>query len=228
MTFARRDLRDERWTARGRQGCDDERHGRGLLLRGDNSGLVFEKKTTISLTAPTTASMAVSDDGGAYGRNPARSKRRGRGRLRRHHCADTASARPEQAMRTYRIISDNARTMLGTIYHPLRSGCDRCQAPVADQSAYTVVVAQRSTSTRDRTSTSTPTTTDERAGTQGRRADLGQAAADAVGILGCVTQRMIRQGPLPIAAQPMMAVYLNGGFRPVADPGKVASRLLMR
>ncbi len=46
-------------------------------------------------------------------------------------------------MRTYRIISDNTRTMLGTIYLPAGRLVIDSQRPVADLSAYTVVVAQQ-------------------------------------------------------------------------------------
>jgi len=46
-------------------------------------------------------------------------------------------------MRTYRIISNNARTMLGTIYLPAGRLVIDADKPVGDQSAYTVVVAQQ-------------------------------------------------------------------------------------
>ncbi len=48
-----------------------------------------------------------------------------------------------QPMRTYRIISDNARTMLGTIYLPAGRVVIDADKPVADRSAYTVVVARQ-------------------------------------------------------------------------------------
>ncbi|TGE00321.1 hypothetical protein EU555_10590, partial [Methylobacterium nonmethylotrophicum] len=44
--------------------------------------------------------------------------------------------------RQYRIISDNARTMLGTIYLPAGRLIIDSSKPVADQSAYTVIVAR--------------------------------------------------------------------------------------
>ncbi len=56
-------------------------------------------------------------------------------------------------MRIYRIISNNARTMLGTIYLPSGRVVIDADKPVADQSAYTVLVAARSISTRGRTCT---------------------------------------------------------------------------
>ena len=46
-------------------------------------------------------------------------------------------------MRIYRIISNNARLMLGTIYLPTGRLVIDATQPVADQSAYTVVVAQQ-------------------------------------------------------------------------------------
>ncbi len=46
-------------------------------------------------------------------------------------------------MRQYRIISDNARTMLGTIYLPAGRLIVDSSRPVADQSAYTVIVARQ-------------------------------------------------------------------------------------
>ncbi len=46
-------------------------------------------------------------------------------------------------MRINRIISNNARTMLGTIYLPAGRLVIDADKPVADQSAYTVVVAQQ-------------------------------------------------------------------------------------
>ena len=46
-------------------------------------------------------------------------------------------------MRTYRIISDNARTILGTIYLPAGRVVIDAKKPVGDQSAYTVIVAQQ-------------------------------------------------------------------------------------
>lgn len=46
------------------------------------------------------------------------------------------------ALREYRIISDNARTLLGTIYLPLGRLIIDSKKPVADQSAYTVIIAR--------------------------------------------------------------------------------------
>ena len=48
----------------------------------------------------------------------------------------------DQPVRQYRIISDNARQLLGTIYLPAGRLIIDSKKPVADQSAYTVVVAR--------------------------------------------------------------------------------------
>ena len=44
---------------------------------------------------------------------------------------------------THQIISDNARTLLGTIYFPVNRFYVAANSPVSDQSAYTVVVANQ-------------------------------------------------------------------------------------
>ena len=117
----------------------------GLFFAGDKSGLLFDKKTTVSLTAPTTGDMA--------------------GLLMSEQTAVTNPLDPAilanaldlgvsipltppplgltKPLRTYRIISDNARTMLGTIYLPSGRLVIDSTKPVADQSAYTVIVAQQ-------------------------------------------------------------------------------------
>ncbi|WP_244625520.1 TadE/TadG family type IV pilus assembly protein [Methylobacterium mesophilicum] len=117
----------------------------GLYFAGDKAGLLFDKKTTVSLSAPTTGVMAgmlmseqpavtapldpalgVTDDstGAPVPPTPA-------------PLGQTAP------MRIYRIISNNARTMLGTIYLPSGRLVIDADKPVADQSAYTVVVTRQ-------------------------------------------------------------------------------------
>ncbi|WP_331295087.1 Tad domain-containing protein [Methylobacterium hispanicum] len=119
--------------------------GVGLYFAGDKAGLLFDKDTTISLTAPTTGEMA--------------------GLLMAEQTTVTNPLDPAvvanaidlgvnipptplplgqtRPMRIYRIISNNARTMLGTIYLPSGRLVIDATQPVADQSAYTVVVAQQ-------------------------------------------------------------------------------------
>src|SRR4051812_17893770 len=46
-------------------------------------------------------------------------------------------------MRTYRIVSDNARDLLGTIYLPAGRIIIDANKPVADLSSYTVIVARQ-------------------------------------------------------------------------------------
>lgn len=115
-----------------------------FYFTGDRGGLVFDKKTTVSLTAPTTGPMAgllmmeerlvgqPVDPTGAVSID----------------LLDPISPTPppiaaSKPMRTYRIISDNARTMLGTLYLPAGRVVIDASKPVADQSAYTVIVAQQ-------------------------------------------------------------------------------------
>lgn len=115
-----------------------------FYFTGDKGGLLFDSKTSISLAAPTTGVMAgllmmeeraVSDPVDpitAVDQDP---------------LAPTAPTPPPlgatKPMRTYRIISDDARTMLGTIYLPAGRVVIDAKKPVADQSAYTVIVAQQ-------------------------------------------------------------------------------------
>ena len=117
----------------------------GLFFTGNNAGLLFDKKTTISLAAPTTGPMAgllMSEDASVYlPIDPVV--------LVDTLIGDTITPTPPplvaatQPMRIYRIISDNARTMLGTIHLPHGRLVIDAQKPVADMSAYTVVVARQ-------------------------------------------------------------------------------------
>ncbi|WP_238193467.1 TadE/TadG family type IV pilus assembly protein [Methylobacterium frigidaeris] len=113
--------------------------GVGFFFTGDKGGLLFDKDTTISLTAPTSGLMAgllmaeqrtVSDPVpvpiNTYVTPP-----------------PPPPPGPAAPMRQYRIISDNARTMLGTIYLPAGRLIVDSSRPVADQSAYTVIVARQ-------------------------------------------------------------------------------------
>ncbi len=96
----------------------------GGTLTGNNVGLYFTGKSalldlgqasTVSLTAPkvgTMAGMLVFED------------------------------RNAPTGQTHQIISDNARTLLGTIYLPQNELHVAANKPVADQSAYTIVVAK--------------------------------------------------------------------------------------
>ena len=113
--------------------------GVGLFFTGDNGGLLFDKKTSISLTAPMSGLMAgllMAEQRTVSNPVPVP--------------IDTYQTPPlppppgpAPPMRQYRIISDNARTMLGTIYLPAGRLIIDSSRPVADQSAYTVIVARQ-------------------------------------------------------------------------------------
>ncbi|GJD54374.1 TadE/TadG family type IV pilus assembly protein [Methylobacterium dankookense] len=119
--------------------------GVGLYFTGDRGGLLFDKNTTISLTAPTTGEMAgllmAEQTTVADPLDPAILA----------NLLDIGLSIPltppplglTKPLRIYRIISNNARTMLGTIYLPTGRLVIDATQPVADQSAYTVVVAQQ-------------------------------------------------------------------------------------
>jgi hypothetical protein len=87
----------------------------GFFLKGDLATLNFKSDSTISLSAPKTGTMAgllVFGDPHAI------------------------------FGRKFHIESDNARKLLGTIYLPKGSIFIDSKKPVADQSAYTVIVAR--------------------------------------------------------------------------------------
>ena len=87
----------------------------GFYLAGDKAKLVFRKQTTISLTAPKTGPMAgllMFED------------------------------RNASQIEKHQITSDNARLLLGTIYLPNGTLKIDSEGPVADQAAYTAIVAR--------------------------------------------------------------------------------------
>ncbi|MCJ2012237.1 pilus assembly protein TadG-related protein [Methylobacterium sp. J-076] len=117
----------------------------GLYFTGNNSGLLFNQGTTIGLTAPTSGVMAgllmMDDRDAGTILDPAALLN---ALMPSSQVSPTPSALgATQPMRIYRIISDNARTMLGTIYLPSGRVVIDASRPVADQSAYTVVVARQ-------------------------------------------------------------------------------------
>lgn len=86
-----------------------------FYLSGNNSKLLFQKQTTINLTAPKKGQMAgllIFED-----RNASR-------------------------VLSHKITSDNARMLLGTIYLPNGKLLIDSEAPVADQAAYTAIIAR--------------------------------------------------------------------------------------
>lgn len=113
--------------------------GVGFFFTGDRGGMLFDKDTTISLTAPTSGLMAgllMAEQRAVSNPVPV-------------PIVNGVTPPPPpppggaRAMREYRIISDNARTMLGTIYLPAGRLIVDSSRPVADQSAYTVIVARQ-------------------------------------------------------------------------------------
>jgi hypothetical protein len=116
----------------------------GFYFTGNNSGLLFDKKTTIELSAPTTGVMAgllmAEDPSVTLPLDPVLAVDLLLGDVITPTPPPLGATKP---MRIYRIISDNARTMLGTIYLPAGRLVIDSKRPVADLSAYTVVVAQQ-------------------------------------------------------------------------------------
>lgn len=109
----------------------------GVFFTGAAGGMRLDPDTTISLTAPKTGEMAgllffedrtvsaaVAPPVGPKGSAPA---------------PPTGSP----PMRQYRITSNNAPTLLGTIYLPAGRLIVDASRPVADRSAYTVIVTRQ-------------------------------------------------------------------------------------
>ncbi|KMO13249.1 hypothetical protein SQ03_22235 [Methylobacterium platani JCM 14648] len=113
--------------------------GVAFFFTGNKGGMLFDKDTTISLTAPTGGLMAgllMAESRTVANPIPVPID------------IDLTPPPPPPPgpappMRQYRIISDNARTMLGTIYLPAGRLIVDSSRPVADQSAYTVIVARQ-------------------------------------------------------------------------------------
>ncbi|MDB5513106.1 MAG: pilus assembly protein [Enterovirga sp.] len=109
----------------------------GLFFTGNAGGLRFDPDTTVSLTAPKDGPMA--------------------GLLFFEDRSVTASLPPPPGpkgdpppppygsgpMRQYRITSDNAPNLLGTIYLPAGRLIIDAKRPVSDKSSYTVVVVKQ-------------------------------------------------------------------------------------
>jgi Flp pilus assembly protein TadG len=110
----------------------------GFYFVGDAAGLRFDKDTTISLTAPREGAMAgllMAETPSVSAPVPPPPGPKGP--------APTPPGGATKPLREYRIISNNARTMLGTIYLPAGRLIIDSDKAVADQSAYTVIVAQQ-------------------------------------------------------------------------------------
>lgn len=88
----------------------------GLFFIGKNANFTFGAQSTISLEAPTSGPMA--------------------GLL-------VFASRSQSDSLTYSILSNNARTLIGTIYVPRGELRIDAESPIADQSAYTAIVADK-------------------------------------------------------------------------------------
>lgn len=111
----------------------------GFYFTGDRGGLLFDQDSIVSLTAPKSGTMAgllFFEDRNVIAPLPLPLPPSGKGK---------AKAPPGGAanLREYRIISDDARTLLGTIYLPVGRLIIDSKKPVADQSAYTVIIARQ-------------------------------------------------------------------------------------
>ena len=107
-----------------------------FFFAGDKAGVRFDADTTISLTAPKDGVMAgllFFEERTVNAPVPPEPGEKGPAPL----------TEGDMKLREYRIISDNARTLLGTIYLPAGRLIIDSKKPVADQSAYTVIVARR-------------------------------------------------------------------------------------
>ncbi|KQU20094.1 hypothetical protein ASG63_23255 [Methylobacterium sp. Leaf94] len=110
----------------------------GFYFTGVRGGLLFDDKSVVSLTAPKDGPMSgllFFEDRAAPS-----------GLLSLLPLGGKGKPKPAPggfiAQREYRIISDDARTLLGTIYLPVGRLIIDSKKPVADQSAYTVIIAR--------------------------------------------------------------------------------------
>lgn len=101
-----------------------------IVMKGPGANLTFDFATLISLKAPTTGPLAgilIYDDPTGVAAPDRKKKWPKQGAASREHV----------------IQSDNARMLLGTIYMPKARLIIDADRPVADKSAYTVLVVQQ-------------------------------------------------------------------------------------
>jgi Flp pilus assembly protein TadG len=109
----------------------------GIYLTGRAANLTFDADTTVDLSAPKNGPLAgilIFDDPAGTSA-PALAPLSGRGALGR--LLKTGSPRQHQ------ILSDNARNLLGTIYMPKGEIIIDATKPIADKSAYTVLIVNQ-------------------------------------------------------------------------------------
>lgn len=122
--------------------------GVGFYFTGDKTGLLLDKQSTVGLTAPKDGVMSgllFFEDATISKALPLPPPKSGKGLV--PELAGVVSGvlgqvRSATQLRQYRIISDNAHTLLGTIYLPAGRLIIDSTRPIADQSAYTVIVAR--------------------------------------------------------------------------------------
>jgi Putative Flp pilus-assembly TadE/G-like len=109
----------------------------GIYLKGSAANLTFDADTTVNLSAPKDGPLAgiliYDDPSGASA--PAKAPKSGRGAGGR--------GKTTGAPRQHQILSDNARNLLGTIYMPQGEIIIDATKPIADKSAYTVLVVNQ-------------------------------------------------------------------------------------
>ena len=109
----------------------------GIYLKGGAANLTFDADSTVNLSAPKDGPLAgiliFDDPSGASA--PAKEPKSGRGA--RGRANKTGSPRQHQ------ILSDNTRNLLGTIYMPQGEIIIDATKPIADKSAYTVLVVRQ-------------------------------------------------------------------------------------
>jgi Flp pilus assembly protein TadG len=121
------------------QGGSMTGEGVGFYLVGKNSNITFAKDSTISLIAPKDGPMAgllIFDDptgAAAPADPPAPPPPPGPG----------GATPPSPPPREHKILSNNAHTLLGTIYMPHGRLIVDADNAIADDSAYTVLVVQQ-------------------------------------------------------------------------------------
>jgi Flp pilus assembly protein TadG len=111
--------------------------GAGLFFSGNAGGLRFDPDTSIDLTAPKTGPMAgilMFEDRSVS--SPVAPPPGPKG-------APPPPPYGSQPMRQYRISSNNAANLLGTIYLPAGRLIVDANTPVANRSAYTVIVSRQ-------------------------------------------------------------------------------------
>lgn len=109
----------------------------GIYLTGGAANLTFDADTTVNLAAPKDGPLAgiliFDDPSGASA--AAKAPKSGRGAGGRGN----STAAPRQ----HQILSDDARNLLGTIYMPQGEIIIDATKPIADKSAYTVLVVNQ-------------------------------------------------------------------------------------